>query len=150
MILLRPPQTDADRAWLLALRNDPEIMAYGDSQPATEAWLQGDLQVIYAPVGFIRRDAKPEGVEYSIALIKEARGRGIGTEAITQELADERWKAGGPRRVFARIKGDNVASARAFLKAGFYGPTTGHAGVLTYETDARTAEVLREVSTDAP
>jgi len=45
--------------------------------------------------------------------------RGIGTAAIKAERAEEQWKAGGPRHVFARIKKDNAASIAAFERAGF-------------------------------
>ena len=117
MILLRPATPDDD-AFLLGMRNDPELMAFGDSrQPAGPSWLNGHLDVIidhvYAPVGFLRRDIMSDGaVEVSIALLKEMRGRGIGTEALREVT-----KTG---KIRARVKTNNPASRRAFEKAGFH------------------------------
>ena len=111
MILLRPATPDDD-AFLLGMRNDPELMAFGDSrQPAGPSWLNGQLDVIYAPVGFVRRDITSDGaVEVSIALLASARGRGVGPAALTQLRGKLR----------ARVKTNNPASQRAFEKAGFH------------------------------
>lgn len=116
MILLSPA-TPNDDAFLLGMRNDPELMAFGDSQQrAGPSWLNGHLDVIYAPVGFVRRDIHADGsVEVSIAILRGMRGRGIGPEALRTLLATR--TASGPLR--ARVKTSNPASQRAFEKAGF-------------------------------
>jgi len=110
MIHLRPATPDDD-AFLLGLRNDPELLTFGDSQaPAGPSWLIGHLDVVWAPIGFIRRDIKSDGVvEVSIALLKEMRGRGHGPEALRAL----------PGKLRARVRTDNPASQRAFEKAGF-------------------------------
>ena len=116
MIFLRPATPDDD-GFLLGMRNDPELMAFGDSrQPAGPSWLNGHLDVIYAPVGFLRRDVMPDGaVEVSIALLASARGRGIGPEALRRTRVDRPT----PFTLQARVKTNNHASQRAFEKAGF-------------------------------
>lgn len=70
-------------------------------------------------VGWIRidRDEAGDGAA-SIALAPEARGRGVGAQAIA--LACARFVAeGGAGRVEALIRSENERSARAFQRAGF-------------------------------
>lgn len=55
--------------------------------------------------------------EVSIALTAEARGQGIGTEAIRHLSFDAAVCCGFP--VLARVRSGNVASIRAFHRAGY-------------------------------
>ena len=99
-----------ERAYVLALRNDPEIIARGVSgHTVGPAWLDtGRFYVIYEPVGYMRVD---EG-EVSIAVEYGARGQGIASRAL-RSLADRE------PGITARVKVDNHASLGAFRRAGF-------------------------------
>lgn len=70
-------------------------------------------------VGVIRfnRARGPYGIEISIALAPEARGKGLGRKAI--EAAAEWVKSQGFSALLAKIKPFNIASIRAFEAAGF-------------------------------
>ena len=131
--MLVRPATHDDAAFLLALRNDPEVRAASRSTaPVTsdghEAWLG---QVLADPdrhllvverggeaVGQVRFDAQPHGWEISVSLIPAARGGGAGAAAIEAGIAwlRERDEHGA---VVAEVRDDNVASALAFRRAGF-------------------------------
>jgi RimJ/RimL family protein N-acetyltransferase len=120
MVTLRAA-TEADKEIVWRINNDPEARAQSRSTAEIPwadhaAWfaraLHGALWIIEvngAIAGVVRVN---EGV-ISIALTKEHRGHGIGTQAIT--LACERCE--GP--VDAWILERNRASERAFTKAGF-------------------------------
>lgn len=107
--LIEPWQVD--REWVLALRNDPEARAHGDSAPVDDGWweaVRADLRIIVVNgerVGYV---IVKDG-EVSILITRNERGRGIGTAAL-QQLT-------GPLHAFVKV--DNVASRRAFEKAGF-------------------------------
>jgi len=104
------PGLGMERAYVLALRNDPEIIARGVSgHTVGPEWLDtGRFYVIYEPVGYMRVD---EG-EVSIAVEYGARGQGIASRAL-RSLADRE------PGITARVKVDNHASLWAFRKAGF-------------------------------
>ncbi len=128
MISLRPA-TAADSARLREWRNDPETVAASLSGRGVEAeehhaWLTRVLAdpaerlfIVESggePVGQVRLERhEDETLELHIGLAAEARGRGVGRQAL--ELA---WQeAGGP--VTARVLRDNERSLRAFAAAGF-------------------------------
>lgn len=72
------------------------------------------------PVGYVRLDALGHNeYEISVAVIPEARGRGIGTSII--ELASEVAGNYGAVKLIARVKPGNDASLRAFEAAGYSG-----------------------------
>ena len=84
-------------------------------------------------IGQVRFDpADPGEVVISVSIAAAARGRGFGAEAIAQACAALRPLA-APVTVVAFIRGDNVASQRAFTRAGFSAPQSvdyqGHAAV---------------------
>ena len=72
----------------------------------------------WGPVGLFRAAVLPGNrLEASIALLPDARGRGVGTESIALL---SRWVAEGfGWPLYARIKADNVASLSAFRRAGY-------------------------------
>ncbi len=135
---LRPAEPgDADR--LLAWRNDPATRAASFSDdpvaPADHrAWLSRKLadpavrlwiaEAGAQPIGTVRaeRDA-PGGAELHIAMAPEARGRGLATPVLEAAAAAAGSQL-GVRRLLARILPGNVASTRAFRRAGFSGEDT--------------------------
>jgi len=107
-----------DRWFVLDLRNDPDTRAVGiNAQPVGAAWwrcVKPMLAIITAGsqsyrVGYLIVNTK---CEISIALSPTFRGHGLGTIALL--LARQQY---GP--LTAYVKDDNLASQRAFVKAGF-------------------------------
>lgn len=131
--MLVRPATHDDAAFLLALRNDPEVRAGSRSTAPVnsdehQAWLG---QVLADPdrhllvveregeaVGQVRFDSQADGWEISVSLIPAARGGGAGAAAIEAGIAwlRERDEHGA---VVAVVRDENVASVRAFRRAGF-------------------------------
>jgi RimJ/RimL family protein N-acetyltransferase len=120
---------DADR--LLEWRNEPAVRAASFSTgevTVTEhrAWLLRKLTdpacrlmiVRYEgrSVGQVRLDIDGDEAEISIALTEQARGRGVGREAIRLAVAQA---PEGVARMVAQVKPDNPASLAAFEAAGF-------------------------------
>ena len=90
-------------------------------------------------IGQLQIRAEPGGHgEIALTLEPGARGRGYGTEALCEacRLAEEDPAI---RRLVAHIRGDNPASQKAFLKAGF----TSGGEVLYHELPC--LEYIREV-----
>lgn len=116
-IELRPAMTD-DGPFLMDLRNSPMVIAAGDSgRRADASWLDGAIDVVWAPVGYVRFDRNDDGsLQVSIALSREARKQGIGTAALEQ--AKLRYAKRYPLK--ASVKLNNKASIRAFEKAGYH------------------------------
>ncbi|MGW5050727.1 GNAT family N-acetyltransferase [Actinokineospora sp. NPDC004072] len=122
-LTLRPAaQADAER--LLAWRNDPGTRRWSlNPDPVSpedhRRWLARDRHLLIAeeagtPVGVVRFDPLPDGVEVSITIAPEARGRGLARpilEAAQDTVAGQ--------RVHARIHEDNAASRRLFAGAGY-------------------------------
>lgn len=71
------------------------------------------------PVGQIRFDRTPEGIEVDVSVASLLRGRGIGAELLRQGLEQgrSRWPAG--TSVVARVLDDNARSRRLFERLGF-------------------------------
>jgi L-amino acid N-acyltransferase YncA len=66
------------------------------------------------PIGIVRVDNQPDGAgKLSIALARDARGRGIGRRAVAEACA--RWG----RPVVAWIRHDNLSSRNCFEACGF-------------------------------
>jgi RimJ/RimL family protein N-acetyltransferase len=71
------------------------------------------------PVGQIRLDRlEPDLAEVSISLAADARGRGVGREALGL-AASEASRLLGVANIKALVKPDNEASLRAFRAAGY-------------------------------
>jgi len=126
---------DAD--FLLEIRNDPEIIALGSSKRAVDpqehrTWLTNVLKsdshlvfVVESPdqsesIGYARLDR--DGADMAVittALIKFWRGRSIGSKVIrmVSEIGFHKWKR--LRFIIANVRTENLASARAFMNAGF-------------------------------
>lgn len=132
-VTLRPATHD-DARFFFELRNEDGVrQASFDSEPFSWdhhlAWFgqrlaSGDpIYVVESagePVGYIRLDALGNNeYEISVAVIPEARGRGIGTSVI--KLASEAAEGDGAVRLIARVKPGNDASVRAFEAAGYSG-----------------------------
>lgn len=85
------------------------------------------------PLGQVRFDLDEEAnAIISISIAPAQRGRGYGAEAIVRACEELRARH-GPRTVLAYIRQDNLASQRAFSRAGFSDPVRvdyrGHAAV---------------------
>jgi UDP-2,4-diacetamido-2,4,6-trideoxy-beta-L-altropyranose hydrolase len=132
-ITLRPA-TLADERNLFEWRNGPETRRYS-LDPREIGWdehvrwfrnslnrpdrhiLIGELE--RQPVGVLRYDVAGEGAEISVYLVPGHAGRGLGTALVK---AGTDWVAGNLREVAslrARILPENVASQKAFAKAGY-------------------------------
>lgn len=123
-----------DSARLLAWRNDPDTRRWfldpARVPPAAHhAWftrrLHDDRSRIYiaeaagTPVGQLRLDRRGRlAAEVSFSVDRGHRGHGYGTLLLKRAPAAARRDLGVGRLV-AHVKPDNVASAIAFLKAGF-------------------------------
>ena len=133
MITLRPA-TLQDAIHLYVWRNDPVTRAmFRDtawiSWESHRQWLRDVLEDINrrlfvaerdgTPVGTIRFDIDPSGdAEVSVTAAPETRGGGVGAEIIragTAEVLQSRFVG----RIVARIKMENIASQKAFAKAGY-------------------------------
>ncbi|GGS17766.1 GNAT family N-acetyltransferase [Actinokineospora fastidiosa] len=118
----RATPADADR--LLAWRNDPGTRRWSVNpdpvSPETHRrWLAQDRRLLIAeeagvPVGVVRFDPVPDGVEVSITIAPEARGRGL-ARPILQAAQDTIPGT----RLLARVHADNTASRRLFASAGY-------------------------------
>jgi UDP-2,4-diacetamido-2,4,6-trideoxy-beta-L-altropyranose hydrolase len=109
-------------AWFRSKRADPRCRLYILSDQVDR------------PVGQVRLDLQDDGsAVVTISIAPEHRGRGYGAEAL--RLACERFFATAEaERAVAYVKPDNLASLRAFDKAGFTRQGTrrikGHDAVL--------------------
>jgi spore coat polysaccharide biosynthesis protein SpsF len=129
---LRPAEA-ADRARLLAWRNDPDAVRFSLSGRSVEAaeherWLAARLEdpatrlligeVDGDPVGMVRVDVEAAVGVVSVAVAPTSRGHGLGTRLLTALLDEFR---GDPQvdRLRAEVLDENEASRRAFLAAGF-------------------------------
>ena len=129
-----------DLRFLLQIRNDPTVRrAFFNSEKIGkkrhEAWLRYTLenpdvylyiiQGIGTPsdYGYCRLACDDNEGEISIAILPQFRGRGIATFAI-RSLIRRAKKLG--IQPFAEVKRNNVASLKAFLKAGMRPRETVH------------------------
>lgn len=128
------PATAADAELLREWRNEPEVVAQtlsgatvGEAEHAD--WLARTLADSTArlyvvedggePIGQLRLTAAGAGeAEVHISLVAEARGRGIGRQALghATELAASEL---GAASLIARVLASNERSLRAFRAAGF-------------------------------
>jgi RimJ/RimL family protein N-acetyltransferase len=132
VVSLRPADL-SDEARLLEWRNEPATRAAslmpGEISAADHhAWLvrrladDGSALFIVLddlePVGQVRLDRRGDGLaEVSIGLAPEARGRGVGREALRlAALEAPRVEA---TTLSALVKADNEASLRSFAAAGY-------------------------------
>jgi UDP-2,4-diacetamido-2,4,6-trideoxy-beta-L-altropyranose hydrolase len=132
-VTLRSARED-DSAMLMALRNDPDAIAFSVSGRAVtaeehERWFarvladQAPHRLWIAesngePVGQLRIDIAADSGTVSIAVSPEHRGRGIAT-AMLQALVSNVAAEGTPSRLTAVVRSDNAASRRAFAAVGF-------------------------------
>lgn len=132
MITLRDATSDDTRqVWMWA--NDPSVrsVSFHPSQipwSEHERWFAGRLSdsncrllIVVEDgldVGQIRFECADSEVEVHVSVAASARGRGVGALALA--MACERVaEAFGRRPIVARVMADNIASQRAFEKAGF-------------------------------
>jgi RimJ/RimL family protein N-acetyltransferase len=106
-----------------AFRSDPipweEHLAWFGRKAADRRCRMYVIEADGRPAGQVRFDIDDAGqAEVDISIAADCRGRGYGAEAL--RLACARVLADGqPTKVVAHIKPHNVASARAFARAGF-------------------------------
>jgi len=93
-------------AWFESKRTDPSIRFY----------IAVDKNDV--PAGQIRYQINGQAAVVSVSLAPEQRGRGYGVEII-QMGTRELWVTTKANIIHAYIKQDNIASIRAFAKAGF-------------------------------
>ena len=132
------PAVEADAQVLLAWHNDTQTLRWARNQeevawPGHVRWLRStvaaddrllwvveadDRQV--ASVRYDRDDADPTTVEVSIVVAGEARGQGVGAEALRrgEEELGTCWP--DVRTIAAVVHCDNAASRRLFHRAGYH------------------------------
>ncbi|GMT49393.1 MAG: hypothetical protein IEMM0008_0932 [bacterium] len=119
---------------MFSWRNHPKVREKSfDTSPLIweehEKWFQGKIQdskssiyIVYKgkdKIASIRFDEQDELVKVSVMINPAFIGQGSGAEVI--KLGTEEWIRDKylDKPVIAEIKGDNVASIKAFEKAGF-------------------------------
>jgi len=133
VVKLRPAEL-SDGARLLEWRNEPTTRAVSLTSEQVSAedhrtWLASKLAdsrcalfIILAdadPIGQVRLDRREgELAEVSIGLAPEARGRGVGREALRLAAAEAGDRL-GVKVLTARIRVENEPSLRSFAAAGF-------------------------------
>ncbi len=122
--------TEADLSELLRWRNDPETRHFRNDprliEPAEHAaWLkkrQRSESRVYIyeyagqPAGNITLDVSDSGYELGWIIAPEARGRGIGKAMVTAAIAMMPLD----RRVWCKMREDNIASSRLAESCGFH------------------------------
>ena len=87
------------------------------ASPDTRMWI---LEVDQEPVAQIKYDRKePDMAEVGFSVVADLRGYGLGTRLLelTADLACQELHV---RRLRGRLYAHNIASARAFAKAGYH------------------------------
>jgi len=148
------PATMADAERLLAWRNDPDTRRqsiHGDEVGRDDhlSWLTRTLQsptcrldiamVDDDTIGTVRADRGEDGIEISITVAPEHRGRRLAAPLIraVATAARRRWP---DMPIIARIKAGNDVSIRAFERAGFT-PTGGdERGLLVWRWSEKAAD----------
>lgn len=128
------PADESDAFLLLHWANDPLVRAnsfqsepipwqthekwYATrlASPDTRIWLLEYRRVPVGEIRYERRDGRTARISYAVA--PGYRGRGIGTRLLEMS-ASKACRELGVRRLRAETLVENVASARAFRKAGF-------------------------------
>lgn len=151
--LRRATMDDAPR--LLAWRNAPSARRWFFMnstvvrRPEHLAWFKRKLQDpgcrIYIaesggrPIGQLRLEKRRGVAEVSISIDRSSRGRGLGTRILKRAGTMARRELGAAQ-VIAFVRQDNVASAIAFLKAGYrFRANAQHAGQAAYVFALQTA-----------
>jgi RimJ/RimL family protein N-acetyltransferase len=70
------------------------------------------------PIGQVRYDRDGDEAVISVSLARQFRGQGYGS-CLLQKAAQQLFASAPVRTLHAYVKQDNVASVRAFAKAGF-------------------------------
>ncbi|MGO4510820.1 UDP-2,4-diacetamido-2,4,6-trideoxy-beta-L-altropyranose hydrolase [Bradyrhizobium sp. 2TAF36] len=151
LTLRRATADDARRLWFW--RNDPAARAMsGDSWAvpwdAHTKWFNNRIADANTLIFIIQADGRPCGnvrfhieltgtAVVSIAMARNVRGRGYGAAALVL-ACQEAFGQGFCERVEARVKRENLASQRIFLKAGFVF-TGQEAEYLVYQFSLRAA-----------
>jgi UDP-2,4-diacetamido-2,4,6-trideoxy-beta-L-altropyranose hydrolase len=93
------------------------------------------------PVGQIRFDETEQNLfEIGYSIAQNMRGKGFGADLLEYGVTEIRAITPAPFRIFGRVKIENLASAKAFLRAGFLEDDT--------QTQEKSASVLRFVYSD--
>jgi RimJ/RimL family protein N-acetyltransferase len=134
----------SDVGTLFRWRNDPAIVALGTSQRTVTweehvAWfdrmLDNERHLLYVvydgerAAGTVRVDRiESDTAVLAIYLMPPHTGRGLGPQAIRSAVASafESWPE--LRRMIAHVRSDNIASLKAFGKAGFAAGYAYHDG----------------------
>jgi RimJ/RimL family protein N-acetyltransferase len=100
-----PVTPAAHAAWLDLVLSDPDrVLVIGEETDGVA-------------IGMVRFDLSDSDAEVSINLALAARGRSLSAPLL---VAAERWVDGRVNVLRARIKPGNIASTRAFERAGYW------------------------------
>ncbi len=72
------------------------------------------------PIGQIRIDIKEDTGWISYSVAKDFRGKGYGTNILRNLVNIFHLREKGIQKLVGRVKGENIASQRAFEKAGYH------------------------------
>lgn len=132
------PAVEADAQVLLTWHNDSETLRWARNQEETSwpghvRWLRSTLAATdrllrvveaddrqVASVRYDRDVVDPSTVEVSIVVASEARGQGVGAEALRRGQDEVRTCWPDVRTIVAVVHRDNAASRRLFGKAGYH------------------------------
>jgi RimJ/RimL family protein N-acetyltransferase len=117
------------------LRNEPGVYAYFFNPETVDwethrRWFSRSLENpqrrllivenLRNALGVLRLDLNEDQAEVSVSLHPACQGQGFGTRALSLGTRWVRRHLPGVRRLIARIRSDNLASERAFERAGFH------------------------------
>src|SRR6266849_8648348 len=130
---LRPVQAD-DCRLLWEWANDPDVrqVSFSSAPILWEQhvrWFTAKMAssncIMYiavsddnTPIGQVRYDRDGDEATISVSLARQFRGQGYGS-CLLQKAAQQLFTSAPVQTLHAYVKQDNVASARAFAKAGF-------------------------------
>jgi len=77
------------------------------------------LDVDGVPVGQVRYDTDEDNAEVSISIASKFHGKGYATEGLKKSVEAFFLKTPEVKTIFAHIKPSNLASIKAFTKAGY-------------------------------
>jgi RimJ/RimL family protein N-acetyltransferase len=125
---LRPATVD-DEAFVLTVRNDPDVRANSRTDAEKDGWWYGQcLGNPYNKIYIVEDDQVPIGfgslhlltptvAEISLAVALDYRSKGHGSKII--EALIDLGRTQGVTRFFATVRGANVPSLRSFLSQSF-------------------------------
>lgn len=125
---------ESDKVDLFRWRNHPDLMKYA-FHPTPVSWEEHErwfaaklndpkttLYIAYwegQKIGTIRYDERDRGIFVSVTLGPDFLGKGFGSKLISSGTQQFLREKSPDKPILAEIRSDNIASIKAFQKAGF-------------------------------